>query len=284
MKDLKGKTAIVTGAGSGIGAATAAAFAKQGMNVLASDIRREPLDAVRQTIAAQGGQIATFVADISEPSDVDGIADAAERTFGDIHVAFNNAGVAMHGTPMIDIPLDDWRWVTDVNILGLVHCIRRFVPLLKQHGSEAHVVNTASIGGLQVNPNWLTGAYSMTKFAAVALSEALEHELEGTQIGVSVLCPGAVASNLGDAGSRPERFGGGTERPQQKFLRDAIENGTPIDVVAAHVVNAIRTNEFYVFTDVTARPVIERRHARIIDAMAAFERRMKNEHETQRSI
>ena len=277
MELLKGKTAIVTGAGSGIGAATAAAFAKQGMNVLASDIRPEPLEAVRQNISSEGGQIATVVADISDPGDVDGIADAAERAFGEIHVAFNNAGVAMHGTPMVDLPVNDWRWVTDVNILGLVYCTRRFVPLLKKHGGEAHIVNTASIGGLQVNPNWLTGAYSMTKYAAVALSEALEHELAGTQVGVSVLCPGSVASNLGDSSSRPERFGGSAERPQQQFLRDAIKGGTPTDIVARHVINAIQKNEFYIFTDTTARSIIESRHARISAAMTAFDRRVKAE-------
>ena len=171
---------------------------------------------------------------------------------------------------MIDIPLDDWRWVIDVNILGLVHCIRRFVPLLRQHGGDAHVVNTASIGGLQVNPQWLTGAYSMTKFAAVALSEALEQELSGTSVRVSVLCPGAVATNLGDASSRPERFGGSTARPQQRFLQEAIADGTRPEEVAQRVIEAILGEEFYIFTDIAARAVIERRCARITGAIDQF--------------
>ena len=268
MDDLTDKTAIVTGAGSGIGAATAAAFAARGMNVVISDIRPDPLEAVRRKIADAGGRVVAFVGDVSDPGSVDALAGAAERAFGDIHVAFNNAGVAMHGTPMIDIPLDDWRWVIDVNILGLVHCMRSFVPLLQKHGGEAHVVNTASIGGLQVNPLWLTGAYSMTKFAAVALSEALEQELSGTPIRVSVLCPGAVATGLGDADSRPDRLGGGTARPQQRFLQDAIANGTSPDEVARRVIEAIQGDAFYIFTDMAAHAVIERRCARIARAMA----------------
>jgi NAD(P)-dependent dehydrogenase (short-subunit alcohol dehydrogenase family) len=270
---LKGKTAIVTGAGSGIGAATAAEFAAIGMNVVVSDIRSEPLEAVRQRLADAGAKVAAFVADVSDHRDVDTLADGAEQSFGDIHVAFNNAGVAMHGTPLTDIPLDDWRWVIDVNILGLVNCIRRFVPLLRKHGGDAHMINTASIGGLQVNPQWLTGAYSMTKFAAVALSEALEQELASTRVRVSVLCPGAVATNLASAGSRPERLGGSTERLQQRFLQDAIAHGTSPEYVARRVLEAIQGQEFYVFTDTSSRPALEKRHSRIHDAMDAFQRR-----------
>ena len=266
MKELKGKTAIVTGAGSGIGAATAAAFVAGGMNVVLADIRPEPLEAVRSRLAGAGVQVAAFVTDVSDPDSVEALAAAAVKRFGDIHVAFNNAGVAMHGTPMVEMPLADWNWVIDVNIRGLVHCIRSLVPLLMRHGGEAHVVNTASIGGLQVNPAWLTGAYSMTKYAVVAISEGLEQELAPTAVGVSVLCPGAVATDLGAAASRPERFGGATERPQQRFLQDAIAQGTAPTEVARRVLNAIREGEFFVFTDTAARPVIEARHRRIQQA------------------
>ena len=256
MELLKGKTAIVTGAGSGIGAATAAAFAKQGMNVLASDIRPEPLEAVRQNISSEGGQIATVVADVSDPGDVDGIAEAAERAFGEIHVAFNNAGVAMHGTPMVDIPVNDWRWVTDVNILGLVYCIRRFVPLLKKHGGEAHIVNTASIGGLQVNPNWLTGAYSMTKYAAVALSEALEHELAGTEPGSTAPsspssgCHGSRRDQrLISAGGKPCTSAASRNAAYRYCVRarwpaiSAIPAAVPSDLVAARNVHSSNSFE-----------------------------------------
>lgn len=270
FKTLAGKTAIVTGAGSGIGAATAARFVAEGMNVVAADIRAENLHAVESALKAKGGRITSLATDVSDPAAVEALARHAENAFGEIDIAFNNAGVAMHGTPLIDIPVEDWRWVIDVNIMGMVNCIRSFVPLLKRHGRHAHVINTASIGGLQVNPAWLTGAYSMTKYAAVALSEALEQELASTPVKVSVLCPSAVATNLADAGSRPERFGGGHDRPQQGFLKDAIATGAQPDDVAGRVVDALRGNEFYIFTDASARAWIETRHKRISTAFDAL--------------
>ncbi len=277
MKNFEGKTAIVTGAGSGIGAATAAAFVAAGMKVALADIQPEPLEDVRRRLADAGGQVAAFVTDVSDPQSVQALADGAVKAFGDIHVAFNNAGVAMHGTPMVEMPLADWDWVIDVNIRGLINCIHSFVPLLSRHGGEAHVVNTASIGGLQVNSNWLTGAYSMTKYAAVALSEALEQELASTRIGVSVLCPGAVATNLGSAASRPQRLGGATERPQQWFLREAISKGTSPVEVARRVLQAISDREFFVFTDSASRQVIETRHRRIQQAFDRIERLEKSQ-------
>jgi NAD(P)-dependent dehydrogenase (short-subunit alcohol dehydrogenase family) len=272
MKDFKGKTAIVTGAGSGMGAATAAEFVAQGMNVVLADIQAAPLEAMRRKLADAGGHVASYVTDVSDPESVQALAHGAAETFGDIHVAFNNAGVAMHGTPMIDIALADWRWVVDVNILGMVNCIKSFTPLLMKHGNEAHIVNTASIGGLQVNPAWQTAAYSMSKYAAVALSEGLKQELAATRIGVSVLCPGAVATQLGAGASRPARFGGATEMPQQQFLKNAIAGGMRPERVAQLVVKAIVDEQFFIFTDSAARPTIEARHVAIQQAFDRADR------------
>ena len=272
MIDLQGKTAIVTGAGSGIGAATAAAFVEAGMNVALADIQPDSLERVRHVLSQKGSKVAAFVTDVSDPQSVKDLADSVEKNFGELHVAFNNAGVAMHGTPLVEIPLQDWNWVIDVNIRGLIHCLHSFVPLLRRHNGQAHIVNTASIGGLQVNPCWLTGAYSMTKYAVVGLSEALEQELAGTSIGVSVLCPGAVATSLADAASRPSRFGGATHRPQQLLLQQALSQGVPPAHVARRVLQAIRNREFFVFTDSAARQAIETRHRRIQKAFDHYDR------------
>ncbi|MGZ5853517.1 MAG: SDR family NAD(P)-dependent oxidoreductase, partial [Xanthobacteraceae bacterium] len=182
----------------------------------------------------------------------------------------NNAGVSMLGVPLEEIALSDWEWVIDVNIKGVIHGIHTFVPRLKAHGEGGHIVNTASIGGLQVNPNYRTGAYSMTKYAVVALSEALDNELTGTNIGVSVLCPAAVDTGIHlSARSRPERLGGPFERPADHFMGDLIKDGLSPEQVGARVVQAIEDGEFYILTHSSPREWVERRFNRI---MSAFDR------------
>ena len=264
-----GKTAIVTGAASGIGAATAELLARKGMNVVMSDIQPAPLAAAAARLQQDGLRVAHRECDVSDAGSVQALADFAEATFGSIHLAFNNAGVAMHGVPMHEMPLEDWRWVSEVNIQSVVHAIHHVLPRMLRHGEPALFLNTASIGGLQVNPNWMTGAYSMTKFAVVALSEGLENELKSSNVRVAVLCPSAVATNLSDAHTRPERMGGATERPQQAFLRETIARvGVSPQYVARRIWQAIEDSEFYILTDASAEPVIKERHRRIEDALA----------------
>lgn len=272
------KNAIVTGAASGIGAATAELLARKGMNVVLSDIQAQPLAATTARLLEAGLRVAQRPCDVSDPESVKALADFAEATFGPIHLSFNNAGVAMHGVPMHEIPLGDWRWVSEVNIQSVVNAIHHILPRMIRHGEPALFLNTASIGGLQVNPAWLTGAYSMTKFAVVALSEGLENELKSTNVRVAVLCPSAVATNLSDARSRPDRLGGATERPQQAFLREAITRaGVSPAYVARRIWQAIEDREFYILTDASAQPVIEARHRRIEMALARAAELRRNE-------
>jgi NAD(P)-dependent dehydrogenase (short-subunit alcohol dehydrogenase family) len=264
-----GKTAIVTGAASGIGAATAQMLARKGMNVVLSDIQAGPLAACAARLQEEGLRVAHRQCDVSDPDSVKALAGFAQDSFGNIHLCFNNAGVAMHGVPMHEMQLGDWRWVSEVNIHSVVNAIHHILPRMIRHGEPALFLNTASIGGLQVNPNWLTGAYSMTKFAVVALSEGLENELKSTNVRVAVLCPSAVATNLSDAHTRPERLGGATERPQQAFLREAIARvGVSPAYVAQRIWRAMEDREFYILTDASAQPVIEARHRRIEEALA----------------
>ncbi len=267
MKDLKAKTAIVTGAASGIGSGIARSLAGAGMNVALLDIQERALDELRRQIESSGGKAIALYADVSDAGSLAAAAQRAEAAFGRIHVAGNNAGVAMHGTPLEEIELQDWNWVIGVNIYGVIHGIRTFVPMIRKHGEGGHVVNTASIGGLQMRPGWNTGAYSMTKYAVVALSEALEQELSGSGIGVSVLCPASVRTAIYDsAKNRPARLGGPFRREQQHFLKDVIADGRSPEQVGERLLRAIRDDEFFVFTHAEPRQLIEARHRRIMDA------------------
>jgi len=270
MKQFKGRTAIVTGAGSGIGSGIARVLARAGMNVAVADIQREAAQAICSQIEGEGGKAIPIVVDVSDAASVEAAAEQAEAAFGRIHLAVNNAGVAMHGTPLEKISLEDWHWVIGVNMYGVIHGIRSFVPRIRRHGEGGHVVNTASIGGLQVNPDWHTGAYSMTKYAVVALSEALEHELKDSGIGVSVFCPSAVRTNLFESAKhRPQRLGGAFVRAQQHFLREATDKGLAPIEAGERVLRGIEAGEFFILSHTEPRPRVEKRHARI---MSAFDR------------
>lgn len=259
------KTAIVTGAASGIGAATALLLARQGMHVVLADIQSDLLEQSLQKCLSEGLSAKAFLTDVSDPESVKALADFTEQAFGEIHLSFNNAGVAMHGVPMAQMSLRDWQWVIDVNIKSIVHSIHHILPRMRQHGQAAHFINTASIGGLQVNPNWLTGAYSMTKYAVVAMSEGLRNELADSQVTVSVLCPGAVDSDFGSAVSRPPRLGGPTNRPEQAFLAQTLSTvGVSPEFVARRIWQAIQNKEFFIFTDSAMKSVIEERHQSIL--------------------
>ena len=221
MKDLKGKTAYVSGAASGIGFGIAAALAQAGVNIAMIDIRADALTESRNRLHNLGVHVETFVSDVSDAALLEETARAIDAAFGPIHIVCNNAGVSMLGEPLEEISLSDWNWVIDVNIKGVINGIHTFVPRLRQQGEGGHIVNTASIAGLQVNPNFKTGAYAMTKYAVVALSEALEQELGGTGIGVSVLCPAAVDTGIHlSARARPERLGGPFVRGADHFMGD----------------------------------------------------------------
>lgn len=260
MQELTGKTALVTGAASGIGLGIAGALAEAGMQLVLCDLRPEPLEQARATIAAIGARVVGVVTDVSKPDSVAAAGRAAEQAFGKLHVVVNNAGVAMHGIPVEQAPPEIWHRVIGVNVMGVVHGIHALVPLIRRHGEGGHVVNTASISGFFVREGRHQGGYAMTKYAVVALSEALEQETKGSGIGVSVLCPGPVRTSFfasdPPGGQRTEPTGGFAGR---------IEPAA----VGARVVHAIRHDEFYVFTHTDERTVIQARHARIA---AAFDR------------
>jgi NAD(P)-dependent dehydrogenase (short-subunit alcohol dehydrogenase family) len=271
MRDLSGKTAIVTGAASGIGLGIATALARAGVNIALADLRPEPLEAARRLIETIGVRTVAIPTDVSDPASVEAAGQAVLKTFGALHIAVNNAGVAMHGTPIENVTLQEWEWVIGVNVKGVINGIRTFVPMIRAHGEAGHVVNTGSISSFFVREGRNQGAYAMTKYAVLALSEALEQELGGTGIGVSILCPGGVDTAIfASAATRPDRFGGSYKRPEQEEMKSLFATGILApETVGRRVVQAIRDNEFYVLTHTHERDTIRRRFDRI---GAAFDR------------
>jgi NAD(P)-dependent dehydrogenase (short-subunit alcohol dehydrogenase family) len=271
MRDIKGKTAIVTGAASGIGLGIAKALAHAGANIVLADLRPDALEAARKTIEAIGVRVVGVLVDVSDAESVEAAGKAALDAFGGLHIAVNNAGVAMHGTPVESVTLEEWEWVIGVNVKGVINGIRTFVPMIRGHGQGGHVVNTGSISSLFVREGRNQGAYAMTKYAVLALSEALEQELAGSGIGVSVLCPGGVTTSIFDsAANRPDRFGGSYRRLAQEALKSAFASGALApEVVGRRVLQAIQDNEFYILTHTGEREIVNARFDRI---KAAFDR------------
>ena len=205
MRDLSGKTAFITGGASGIGLALGRAFAEAGVQVMLADIEAEPLAAAVESLRSIGPGISSIACDVADPLSVDRAAEATYRAFGNVHIVCNNAGVAAGGG-IDNISLDNWRWVLDVNLLGVLHGIRSFLPHIRKHGQGGHIVNTASmaglLGGLGFSP------YTASKFAVVGMSEGLAMQVRPLGIGVTVLCPGYVRTGIGNSGrNRPERYG-----------------------------------------------------------------------------
>jgi NAD(P)-dependent dehydrogenase (short-subunit alcohol dehydrogenase family) len=268
--DISGKTAIVTGAASGIGLGIATALAEAGANVVMADIQKDAIEQAAHGLSGTNKRVMPLRIDVTQEQSVLDTLAAAERNFGKLHIACNNAGVPMHGTRLIDVPPADWEFVIGVNIWGIIHGIRHFVPAILAHGEEGHIVNTASVAGFQNRRGTDQGPYSMSKYAAVSMSEALEHELEGTNVGVSVLCPGPVATNIArGASNRPDHMGG----PRVPGAEEAVlaerlaTTGLNPKVVGERVVEAIRTKTFYAFVSAVPADVIKARHRRIEEAL-----------------
>jgi len=188
---------------------------------------------------------------------------------GQVHIVVNNAGVSLGPIPIAEVDDTQWDWILGVNLRGVVNGIAAFLPHLRAHGEDAHIVNTASIGGLQVNPGLTNGSYCATKYAVVAVSEELALETRSSNIGVSVLCPALVTTTLRHSlERRPERFGGPS--PTQRSPGDnarllATGHAIEPDAVGRRVVAAIRNRDFFIFTHAHTREWLEARHARILE-------------------
>lgn len=268
--DISGKTAIVTGAASGIGLGIATALAEAGASVVMADIQKDAVEQAAHSLSGTNKRVMPVRIDVTQEQSVLAALAEAERAFGKLHIACNNAGVPMHGTKLIDVPRADWEFVIGVNIWGVIHGIRHFVPAILRHGEDGHVVNTASVAGFQNRRGTDQGPYSMTKYAVVSLSEALEQELQDSKVGVSVLCPGPIATNIAHGGrNRPDHMGGplvqsGTEAVLSERL---ATTGLDPMKVGDRVVDAIRTKTFYAFVSAVPANIIKARHRRIEAAL-----------------
>lgn len=273
MRDLAGKTAFVTGGASGIGLALCRAFAEAGMKVMLADIEADALDRALDELEGVGPAVRGVVCDVADPGSVERAAQATLQAFGQVHVVCNNAGVA--GAGGIDhISIDTWRWVLDVNLMGVLYGIRAFLPHLRAHGEGGHIVNTASLAGMTAGLGF--SPYVASKFAVVGMSEGLALQLKPHGIGVTVLCPGFVRTRIGESGrNRPARYGQSPVLDPQSAgaalvaeIAKLIETGLDPSEVATQVLSAIRDNELYVFTHPEMRPDVDRRFAAIQAAMA----------------
>jgi NAD(P)-dependent dehydrogenase (short-subunit alcohol dehydrogenase family) len=240
--------------------------------VVLCDIRGDRLDAALAEVRALGGKAIAVVTDVSDRASVRAAGEAAVRGFGALHVACNNAGITIHGRSVAELTPQEWEWNVGVNFYGVVHGLEVFLPLI-QHGGEGHIVNTASIAGFQIGGHRRSGSYGAMKFAVVALSESIAHDLKDSPIGVSVLAPAAVKTRIYSSGeNRPARFGGPYEEPGNNPFQSELDAGLEPDVVGERVVRAIRNREFYVFTHMHTRDWLLARHQRIIAAFDECEK------------
>jgi NAD(P)-dependent dehydrogenase (short-subunit alcohol dehydrogenase family) len=263
MKDTDGKVAFITGAASGMGLGMARAFATEGMKLMLADVNKARLTEVEQEFKSKGVDVATIVCDVTKLEQVNAAADATIERFGKVHVLCNNAGINVGGT-YEELSQQDWDWVIAVNQLGVQYGISAFLPKIKAHGEGGHIVTTSSMAGMvNAGPGW--APYNASKFAVVIMNEVLYSELKETNIGVSVLCPGAVATNIIEAAdSRPSDFGSSGDKPViAGDVAELLEHGLDPDVVGKLVLEGIQEEQFYLFTDPRMFKAVERRFERI---------------------
>jgi NAD(P)-dependent dehydrogenase (short-subunit alcohol dehydrogenase family) len=272
MRDFAGKAAFVTGGASGIGLALGRAFLEAGMRVMLADIEPAALDQALAGLKAYDNRVRGVIVDVADRAAMQRAAGEAIDAFGRIHVLCNNAGVG-GGGPQGQIPAADWDWTIDINLNGVFNGISEFLPHIRAHGEGGHIVNTASMAGMISVA--MMAPYCASKYAVVALSEGLAAELDGSNTGVSVLCPGWVRTRINDSGrNRPSRYGAGTAPPPAAAARaalvaEALKAGMDPAVVAARVLAAIRDGDLYIFTHPEMRGPVEERFRRIL---AAFDK------------
>jgi NAD(P)-dependent dehydrogenase (short-subunit alcohol dehydrogenase family) len=272
MREFNGRTAFVTGGASGIGLALGQAFARAGMKVMLADVETDALEQAVAGLRDVAPDVRGIHCDVADAGSVERAAQATYDAFGHVHVVCNNAGVAAAGG-IDNISVDNWRWVIDVNLMGVLHGIKSFLPHIRAHGEGGHIVNTASMAGM--NGGLGFSPYTASKFAVVAMSEGLSVQLAPHGIGVSVLCPYFVRTGIGQSGrNRPERYGQTTPldpaSPAAAMVGELarlIEAGIEPSDVAARVLAAIRDDELYVFTHPNMRELVDGRFAGIQAAM-----------------
>lgn len=267
MQDLKGKVAVITGAASGFGRELAILCAAEGMKLVLADIDEKNLPGT-VALLPPGTATLSVKCDVSKADSVENLAKQAYEKFGAAHLLFNNAGVSPVG-PAWSATLEDWQWTIGVNLMGVVHGIKSFVPRMLEQKDECHVVNTASVAGLISVP--ASAVYCVTKHSVVTLSECLHHDLRlfNARVGVSVLCPAFVNTGIKDSErNRPGELAktNPLAKPFEQQMRKAIESGrlSAADV-AKITMDAVKSNRFYILTHPKIKGAIETRMRDILD-------------------
>ena len=268
MRELGGKVAVVTGAGSGIGRELAIACAREGMSVVLADIDEQGQRATAAAVAPLGRETVELRCDVSRSDAVESVAARAYERFGAVHLLFNNAGVAVAG-PTWTSTVEDWTWILGINVMGVVHGIRAFVPRMLAGGDECHIVNTASVAGFLSIPG--SSAYCASKHAVATISECLRHELrvEKARIGVSVLAPAFVPTGISEsARNRPAELAATNPlaKPYEDAVRKAVLAGKlSAAEIAAITLDAVKSGRFYIFPHAKIKASIEARSRDILE-------------------
>jgi NAD(P)-dependent dehydrogenase (short-subunit alcohol dehydrogenase family) len=271
MQTLTDQVAVVTGGASGIGLGLARAFAAEGCRIVIADIEEGALE--KAATALPEGTL-TVRADVSKLADVEALAAAALDRFGQVDILCNNAGISTFNT-LDNQTIEDWRWVLDVDLWGVIYGIHTFLPIMKKQGTPAHIVSTSSAAGLFSGIPYI-GPYAVAKVGVVSISETLRAELAivGSQIGVSVLCPGITNTSVMEAErNRPAELGKEERTEDAEAMRLYIRSGfsgptgKEPDEVAAMVVDAVKNDRFWVISHSDLRPTIETRFAEILGAI-----------------
>jgi NAD(P)-dependent dehydrogenase (short-subunit alcohol dehydrogenase family) len=265
MLDFKDKVAVVTGAASGIGRALAERCAQEGMKVVLADVELAALTNVEASLKAAGTTVLSVPTDVAQAADVEALAQKTLEAFGAVHLLCNNAGVAGTAAPIWESTIADWQWVLGVNLWGVIHGVRVFVPIMLAQNTECHIVNTASLAGLISSPG--LGAYKVTKHGVVSISETLHHEFaeRGAKINVSVLCPGVVNTQIMESARNrpghvpPEGPTDPTSQAGWEFLSQLVPAGMRPAQVADIVFDAIRHERLYILTHPEAKEFVRTR-------------------------
>lgn len=264
MDTFENKTAFVTGAASGIGFATTQALAREGAQVMMADIDEAKLEEAAAKIRSENGKVETVLCNVLKLEDVEAAAKATQDAFGNVHMVMNNAGVALSGVAG-EIPMEDWRWIVDVNLMGVVHGVETFVPMMRAHGEGGYFVNTASMAGHVGMPTM--GPYNATKFAVVGYSEAIQQELLEDNIGVSVLCPGWVKTNIYNTGKLRPTEGQSPameEDPTFALAKALVDNGMEPDRLARLILKSMQARRLYIFNDAEMKDGLVLRNHRLM--------------------
>ena len=274
MNTIQNKVVFITGGGHGIGLSLGKVFAVHGAKVVLADIDEERLNTAKALLAESGFDVETIVCDVAKAESVKSAADFTVERFGKVNIVINNAGVSLAGKPG-SIPLEDWRWIVDINLIGVVYGVEVFVPLIRSHGEGGYIINTASMAGHIAGPSM--SPYHATKYAVVGYSESIRQDLQAENIGVSVLCPAWVRTDIHNAGINKPSLAQQSASDKKAFdpgvsgFAAVIESGIAPDALAQWVYECMLAERFYIFSHPSMTQHIETRAGNIAADYSAIE-------------